>query len=142
MEFDEVSSKVIAAAMTVHSRLGAGLFEEVYKVCLKYELEKQGLSVFHEVGVPVIYDDIELGVGYRIDLLVEDSLLVELKSVHRLVPIHKAQLLTYLKLAEKRVGLLLNFNTPHLKDGIVRVVNSYIPPSRTSRTSRYNFQNE
>ena len=134
MEFDSVSKAVIEAAMTVHTALGPGLFEEVYKVCLKHELLKANLKVFSEVGLPVIYDGIELDIGYRIDLLVEDSLIVELKSVEQLAPVHKAQLLTYLKLARKPVGLLLNFNTAHLRHGITRVVNS--SPSRPSRPSR------
>jgi GxxExxY protein len=141
MEFDETSSQVIGAAMAVHKELGPGLFEEVYKACLRHELQNRGLKVLHEVGMPVTYDGVELVVGYRIDLLVEDSLIIELKSVHQLVPIHKAQLLTYLRLADLPVGLLLNFNTQKIKDGIVRVVNSYTP-SRSSRPSRYNFLNE
>ena len=129
MEFDEKSNQVIGGAMAVHKEFGPGLFEEVYKVCLRHELQKRGLKVLHEVGMPVAYDGVELDVGYRIDLLVEDSLAIELKSVHKLAPIHKAQLITYLRLADLPVGLLLNFNTQKLKDGIVRVVNSYPPPS-------------
>jgi GxxExxY protein len=135
MEFDPISKQVLQAALKVHSELGPGLFEEVYKVCLRHELNKAGLKVLPEVGLPVTYDGVELEVGYRIDLLVEDVLIVELKSVERLAAIHKAQLLTYLKLARKEVGLLLNFNTDHLRQGIVRVVNS-LPPSRPSRPSR------
>ena len=134
VEFEPVSKAVIEAAMKVHSELGAGLFEQVYQVCLLHELHKAGLKAFSEVGLPVIYDGIELDVGYRIDLLVEDSLIVELKSVEHLAPVHKAQLLTYLKLAQKQVGLLLNFNTAHLRHGIVRVVHSFSScPSRPSR---------
>ena len=110
--------------MKVHSALGPGLFEEVYKVCLKYQLQKEKLKVFSEVGLPVTYDGVQLELGYRIDLLVQDSLIVELKSVQKIAPVHRAQLLTYLKLARKPVGLLLNFNSKHLKDGIIRVVNS------------------
>jgi GxxExxY protein len=121
--------------MQVHSVLGPGLFAEVYKVCLRHELTKAGLKVLSEVGLPVTYDGATLDVDYRIDLLVEDVLIVELKSVEQLAPVHKAQLLTYLKLARRDVGLLLNFNTPHLRHGIVRVVNS-LPPSRPSRPSR------
>ena len=123
-EFDQVSKQVLDAAMTVHSALGPGLFEEVYKVCLKYQLQKEKLKVFSEVGLPVTYDGVQLELGYRIDLLVQDSLIVELKSVQKIAPVHRAQLLTYLKLARKPVGLLLNFNSKHLKDGIIRVVNS------------------
>ena len=123
-EFDQVSKQVLDAAMKVHSALGPGLFEEVYKVCLKYQLQKEKLKVFSEVGLPVTYDGVQLELGYRIDLLVQDSLIVELKSVQKIAPVHRAQLLTYLKLARKPVGLLLNFNSKHLKDGIIRVVNS------------------
>ena len=132
MEFDLISKQVLTAAMQVHSVLGPGLFEEVYKVCLTHELTKAGLKVLSEVGLPVTYDGATLDIGYRIDLLVENVLIVELKSVEQLAPVHKAQLLTYLKLARCEVGLLLNINTPHLRHGIVRVVNS-LPPSRPSR---------
>ena len=135
MEFDPVSKEVLRAAMQVHTELGPGLFEEVYKVCLRHELTKVGLKALAEVGLPVTYDGTTLDVGYRVDLLVEDVLIVELKSVEQLAPVHKAQLLTYLKLARREVGLLLNFNTPQLRQGIIRVVNS-LPPSRPSRPSR------
>ena len=135
MEFDSISRQVIKAALKVHSELGPGLFEEVYKVCLRHELNKAGLKALPEVGLPVTYDGVLLELGYRIDLLVEDSLIVELKSVEHLGAVHKAQLLTYLKLARKEVGLLLNFNTEHLRQGILRVVNT-LPPSRPSRPSR------
>ena len=121
--------------MRVHSTLGPGLFEEVYKVCLRHELSKSGLKVLSEVGLPVRYDGFDLEVGYRIDLLVDDAVILELKSIEHLAPLHKAQLLTYLKLANKEVGLLLNFNAVHLKDGIIRVANSF-PPPRPSRPPR------
>ena len=123
MDFDPLSNKVIGAALKLHSTLGPGLFEEVYKACLRHELCKEGIKALSEVSLPVCYDGVQLDIGYRVDLLVEDSLIVELKSVQQLAPVHKAQLLTYLKLAHKQVGLLLNFNTTHLKQGIVRVVN-------------------
>jgi GxxExxY protein len=134
-KFDSLSSKVICAALKLHSTLGPGLFEEVYKVCLKHEITEAGLKVIAEVGLPVVYGGVQLDIGYRIDLLVEDSLILEIKSVENLASVHKAQLLTYLKLAHKNVGLLLNFNTTHLRHGIVRVVNS-LPPSCPSRPSR------
>ena len=130
--FDSLSNRVIAAALKVHSALGPGLFEEVYKACLRHELTETGVKVLTEVHLPVAYGGVQLDIGYRIDWLVEDSLILELKSVENLASIHKAQVLTYLKLAHKDVGLLLNFNTTHLRQGIVRVVNSY-PPSRPSR---------
>ena len=135
MLFEELSGEVIDAAMRVHTSLGAGLFEEVYKVCLRHELNKKGIKALSEVGLPVTYDGVQLEVGYRIDLLVEDNLIVELKAVEHVAPVHKAQLLTYLKLAGLQVGLLLNFNVPHLKDGIIRVANT-LPTPRTPRPPR------
>jgi GxxExxY protein len=121
---DEVSKVVVDAAMKVHTALGAGLLEEAYKACLKHELTKRKLQVVSEVALPVIYDGVTLDVGFRIDLLVEHKLIIELKSVSQLAPIHKAQLLTYLKLSKIQLGLLFNFNSVHLKDGIVRLINS------------------
>lgn len=124
MNPNDVSKLVLDSAMKVHSALGPGLLEEAYKVCLKHELERRGAKVFSEVALPVQYERTSLDIGYRIDLLVENCLIVELKAVHQLAPIHKAQILTYLKLSKISLGLLLNFNTVHLKDGIVRVINS------------------
>lgn len=121
---NEVSKIVVDAAMKVHSALGAGLLEEAYKVCLRQELQKRELQVLSEVAIPIVYDGASLDVGFRIDLLVEKSLIIELKSVQQLAPIHKAQILTYLKLSRVSLGLLLNFNSVHLKDGIIRVINS------------------
>ncbi len=135
MLYEDLSHKILDAAMKVHSKLGPGLFEEVYKVCLRHELANSGLKVYSEVGLPVTYDGIALDIGYRIDLLVQDTIILELKSVEHLAPLHKAQLLTYLKLAKKEVGLLLNFNTVHLRDGIIRVANSF-PPMSSSRPPR------
>lgn len=121
---NEVSKVVLDAAIKVHTALGPGLLEEAYKVCLKHKLQACGIKVLSEVGLPIKYEKVILEVGYRIDLLVEDLLIVELKSVNQLAPIHKAQILTYLKLSGKSLGLLLNFNTVRLKDGIVRVIYS------------------
>ena len=123
MELNEISGAVITAAMKVHSALGPGLLEEPYKQCLAYELNGCGLKVNVELELPVIYNTVKVEVGYRLDLLVEDAVIVELKAVQQLAPIHKAHLLSYLKLSRKRIGLLLNFNTVHLKDGIVRLIN-------------------
>ena len=128
----QLTGQVIEAAMCVHSTLGAGLFEEVYKVCLRHELKQRGIKVLSEVGLPVTDGNAKLEVGYRIDLLVEENIIVELKSAERISPVHKAQLLTYLKLAKLQVGLLINFNVPHLKDGILRVVNTLSPSVVTS----------
>jgi GxxExxY protein len=120
---NEVSKIVINSALKVHTALGAGLLEESYKICLKHELQRRNLQVLSEVAMPVVYDGISLDVGYRIDLLVENSVIVELKAVAQIAPIHQAQLLTYLKLSKISLGLLLNFNSTHLKDGIVRMIN-------------------
>jgi GxxExxY protein len=122
MTINEVSGHVVDAAMRVHTVLGPGLLESAYEGCLLHELRKRGLNAANQVGLPVIYDGVQIDVGYRIDLLVEDLVIVELKAVEALAPIHEAQLLTYLKLSGKKVGLLINFNVLHLKDGIKRRV--------------------
>ena len=123
MKINEVSGGIVDAAMKVHSALGPGLLESAYRVCLLYELRQRGLKAFPEVGLPVFYGGIRMEVGYRVDLVVQDSVIVELKAVDFLAPIHEAQLLCYLKLSGKKVGLLINFNVVHLKDGIKRMVN-------------------
>ena len=123
MELNKISEKIIGAAIQVHSTLGPGLLESAYEACLKYELEKQELKVSSQVVLPVIYDEMKIDLGYRLDLLVEDSVIVELKAVNKITPIHEAQLLSYLKLSGKRLGLLINFNVILLKDGIKRRIN-------------------
>ena len=123
MELNEISEKIIGAAIQVHSALGPGLLESAYEACLKYELEKQELKVSSQIVLPVIYDEMKIDLGYRLDLLVEDSVIVELKAVNKITPIHEAQLLSYLKLSGKRLGLLINFNVILLKDGIKRRIN-------------------
>jgi GxxExxY protein len=120
---NELSQWVIGAAIKVHKALGPGLLENAYKECLYYELTQSGLYVEKEKAMPLIYESVELDCGYRMDLLVEDKLVVELKSVKTLNDIHLSQLLTYLKLGEYRLGLLINFNVALLKEGIKRVVN-------------------
>jgi GxxExxY protein len=124
MSPNEVSGQIVDAAMKVHTALGPGLLESAYEGCLAYELRKRGLKVAPQVGLPVVYEGVNIDVGYRIDLLVEDLVIVELKSVDKIAPIHEAQLLTYLKLSGKRLGLLMNFNVLHLRDGIKRMVNN------------------
>lgn len=123
MSLWQVSGAVVDAAMRVHSVLGPGLLESAYAACLAHELRQRGLKVLCEVPLPVVYDGIKLDVGYRLDMLVEDAVIVELKAVESLAPIHQAQLLSYLKLSGKHVGLLINFHVVHLKDGIKRMVN-------------------
>ncbi len=123
MEYlNSLSYEIIGAAYQVHSELGPGLLESTYEVCLEYELIKRGFKVERQKALPVIYDDKKLDAGYRIDLLVEDSIIVELKSVAAIEPIHKAQIMTYLKLSELSLGLLLNFNVTDMKKGINRFV--------------------
>jgi GxxExxY protein len=123
MRINDVSGQVVDAAIKVHSILGPGLLERAYQVCLAHELGKRGIRVRTEVPLPVQYDGIELDLAYRIDLLVEACIVVEIKAVARILPIHEAQLLSQLRLSDHRVGLLINFNVARLKDGIVRMVN-------------------
>jgi len=120
---NEVSGQIVDAAMCVHSALGPGLLESAYQGCLVHELRKRGLEVRSQVILPVVYDGVTIDVGYRIDLEVAGSVIVELKAVEKLLPLHQAQLLSYLKLSGMRVGLLINFNVLHLRDGIRRLVN-------------------
>ena len=124
MKFQEITEKIIIAALKVHSAIGPGVLESVYKTCLAHELKQTGMAVHTEVALPVVYDGLRLDSGFRIDLLVEDLVIVELKCVEALLPIHKAQLLTYLRLSNKPIGLLLNFNVVHLRDGIKRILNN------------------
>jgi GxxExxY protein len=124
MELQQLTGQIIDAAMRVHSRLGPGLLESTYEACLFYELQKRGLQAGRQVELPVVYDEVTLDCGYRIDILVEDCVILELKAVQEVIPLFQAQLLSYLKLAEKPVGLLINFNVLHLKDGIQRMVHS------------------
>jgi GxxExxY protein len=121
-EIERVAHEIVDAAFKIHSKLGPGLLESAYQAFMVYELEKRGLAVAKEVPLPVVYEEVRLDLGYRIDLIVNDCVLVELKAVEKLHPIHEAQMLTYLKLTGKRLGLLINFNTKLIKDGIKRMV--------------------
>ena len=120
---NNITDKIISAAIAVHRELGPGLLESAYEACLVYELVQRGLSIEQQKNLPVIYRDVRVDCGYRIDLFVEKQVIVELKAVEKLEPIHKAQLLSYLKLSGCKVGLLINFNVKILKDGIHRIVN-------------------
>jgi GxxExxY protein len=122
MECEDITGIIIGCAMKVHSFLGAGLLESAYETCLQHELHKNGMNVCSQVALPITYDGVQLDAGYRIDLLVEDRVIVELKAVEKLTSLHQAQIMSYLKLSGKKVGLLINFNTVHLKDGIKRIV--------------------
>lgn len=122
MELNDLTYKVIGCAYKMHSELGPGLLESTYEVCLEHELLKEGLSVERQKALPVIYDKIKLEAGYRIDMLVNGKVLLELKSVEAIAPIHKAQVMTYLKLSGIKLGLLLNFNVLDMKKGITRII--------------------
>ena len=134
MEPNEVSGAIIDAALKVHSALGPGLMESVYETCLVHELRKRGLCALQQVKVPLVYDGVELDADYRIDLLVEGFVVVELKAVPAVLPVHKAQLLSYLRLSGKQLGLLLNFNVVRLREGIWRIVNKIPEPSKSAAT--------
>ena len=121
-EVERVATAVVDAAFKVHTRLGPGLLESAYRALLTYELRKRGFDVQTEVPVPIVYDEVKLDVGYRLDLLVDHCVIVEVKGVEKLHPIHEAQLLTYLKLTGIRLGFLINFNTKLIKDGLKRMV--------------------
>ena len=119
---EKAAKAVVDAAYRVHSELGPGLLESVYEVCMAHELNKHGISHKTQCVLPVVYDGVTLDAGLRLDLLVDDRLVVELKAVEKTLPIHEAQLLTYLKLTGKRLGLLINFNVPLIKNGVKRMV--------------------
>ena len=123
MTENEIAREVVDAAFKIHSTLGPGLLESVYEAVLAFELEKRGLKVVRQKPLPVVYEEFRIEEGYRADIIVEDRLILELKSVEIVVPVHKKQLLTYLRLADKRLGLLINFGSARIKDGITRVVN-------------------
>src|SRR5262245_24207952 len=123
MHENELSEIIIGNAMKVHSKLGPGLLESAYEACLAYELSKAGLHFERQKPLPLIYEEVKLDVGYRLDLQVEGRVIVDPKSVDELAPIHLAQILTYLRLTGCKLGLLINFNVAHLRDGIKRVVN-------------------
>ena len=123
MTENEIARVIVDAAYKVHTTLGPGLLESVYEVALTRELELRGLTVVRQKPIPVVYEDVRLDEGFRADLIVEDKVIVELKAVETIAPVHKMQLLTYLRLADKRLGLLVNFGAARIKDGITRVVN-------------------
>ena len=120
MNTNEITEKIIGCAIEVHKRLGPGLLESAYETCLFYELQKAGLRVERQKPVPVIYKEIKLDCGYRLDIIVEDCVIIELKTVDAFTSVHEAQILTYLKFSEKSIGLLINFNVTLLKNGIKR----------------------
>ena len=125
MELNQISGKIIEYGIKVHRALGPGMLESAYEACLFYELQKNGLKVEKQVLLPIIYDGVKIDAGYRIDLFVENEVIIELKAVEKLHPIHRAQLLSYLKLSDKKLGLLMNFNVNRLVDGVERIVNNF-----------------
>jgi len=124
-ELNEISGKIIERSIKVHKALGPGMLEGAYEVCLMHELIKNGFKAESQVKLPIIYDGIRLDAGYRIDLLVEKSVIVELKAIEHLLPVHEAQLLSYLRMSNLKLGLLINFNQKLLRDGVRRVVNNF-----------------
>ena len=123
MLHENVTRRIITAATKIHTALGAGLLESAYHACLEYEFNVCGLHYQHQLRQPVVYREVQLETAYRIDFLVENCVVVEIKAVEKLLPLHTAQLLSYLKLSGRKVGLLINFNVPHLRQGIRRVIN-------------------
>ena len=119
---EKIAEQIIDSAFKVHNSLGPGLLESIYETCLTYELGKRRLETKKQIVLPIIYDDIKLDAGLRLDLIVEDCVVIELKAVEKMLPVFESQLLTYLKLSNKRLGLLINFNVPRIKDGIKRMV--------------------
>ena len=124
MDINQLSSSIIGAAIEVHTNLGPGLLESAYETCLCHELELRKIKFKRQESLPIIYKGKKLDCGYRLDIVIENKIIVELKSVEKIEPIHKAQLLSYLKLSGQKLGLLFNFNVPVMKDGIVRLVNN------------------
>ena len=122
-DIEEIGRNIVHSAIKVHKALGPGLLESVYQRCLAYELEKVGLTVACEVPIPVRYDEVSIDLGFRIDMMIQQTVIIENKTVDKIAPIHEAQLLTYLKLTNLNLGFLLNWNVPLMKDGIKRMVN-------------------
>ena len=133
-QLNGITEQIIGAAIDVHRALGPGLLESAYEACLAFELVSRGLKIEQQRALPVVYRDVKLDCGYRLDLVVENSIVIELKAVEQILPVHRAQLLSYLKLAGLKAGLLVNFHSKMLKDGIVRLVNNF-PDSQRSRRS-------
>jgi GxxExxY protein len=122
---DQIAADIVDSAFKIHRKLGPGLLESAYEACMEHELRKRGYVVERQKSQPVRYDDIEIEAGYRLDLLVNNSIIIELKAVEQTLPVHQAQLLTYLKLSGKTLGFLINFNVPLIKQGIRRIANNH-----------------
>ena len=124
MTENEISKAIVNAAYTIHTKLGPGLLESVYERTMMYELNKAGLGVRRQYPMPLVYETIRMNIGFRPDLIVSDKVIVEIKSIEAIAPVHRKQLLTYLKVTDKRLGLLINFNVELIRNGITRVVNN------------------
>ena len=135
MQINDITGAIIETAIAIHRRLGPGLLESVYRKVMAYELRKRGFEVHEEWPIPVTWDNIRLEIGFRADLVVNDVILVELKSAEKVAPAHKKTLLTYLRIADKRIGLLINFGEEVLKNGIHRIANNYLeePPPTSAK---------
>lgn len=136
-----ITDRVIGGAIDVHRALGPGLLESAYEACLAFELNQRGMKVVRQVPLPVVYKGVKLECGYRLDLLVEDVVIVELKAVDSITDVHRAQILSYLKISGLKVGLLLNFNVKMLKDGLVRMANDFPDSPRSRRAPRLKERN-
>ena len=133
-KLDQITRRIIGAAIELHKAVGPGLLESACQACLAFEIRQRGLKFDEQIPLPVLYKDVKLDCGYRLDLLVEDSVIVEIKAIEKLCPIHDAQLLSYLRIAHQKVGLLINFHNQVLKDGLKRIVNEF-PDSAISAAS-------
>ena len=135
-KINEVTEQIIGSAIDVHRALGPGLLESAYEACLAYELISRGLKIEQQRLLPVIYRDVKLDCGYRLDFVVEKVVVIELKAIEQILPVHKAQLLSYLKMSGLKAGLLINFHVKMLKDGVVRLVNNFPDSLRALRSPR------
>ena len=136
MTENAIAKEIVDAAYRIHTTFGPGLLESVYDTVLAFELGRRGLRVVREQAIPVVYENVRIDTGFRADMIVEDKVIVEVKSVEALAPVHKKQLLTYLRLADKRLGLLINFQVALIKDGITRIVNGLEEDSHAKPQSR------
>ncbi|MEO8593446.1 MAG: GxxExxY protein [Candidatus Solibacter sp.] len=136
MTENAIAKEIVDAAFRIHTTLGPGLLESVYQMVLAYELGRRGLRAVSRQAIPLVYESIRIDTGFRADLVVEEKVIVEIKSVESLAPVHKKQLLTYLRLADKRLGLLINFHVPLIKDGITRIVNGLEDDDHAKSPSR------
>lgn len=125
IQYESIAKTIVNSCYNVHKEMGPGLLESIYELCLIEELKRHKLNIKNQVSIPLIYRDILLSKDFKIDILVENEIILELKAVEVILPVHKAQLISYLKLADKRMGFLINFNVALIKDGIQRIVNNY-----------------